>query len=61
MYFEVLMATFQIAWMGIITSIVGVCINIWYSIADIVAGFADACLNLPIIGDICGPIYSLIW
>jgi uncharacterized membrane protein len=61
MYFEVLMATFQIAWMGIITGIVGTLINIWYTIADVIEGFQGAFLNLPIIGDICGPICSLIW
>jgi hypothetical protein len=61
MYFEVLMATFQIAWMGITTGIVGALINIWYSIADITVGCADAVLNVPILGDILGPIWSLCW
>jgi hypothetical protein len=65
MYFEVLMATFQIAWMGFVTTGFELMIDIMYMCYDtfwmgIIGNLCDAGISIPGIGPIIDTIWGMI-
>lgn len=56
-----LMAVYQIALMGLVTGVCNWGIGCWYQIVDIVDGFCNAIINIPVIGDMWASCWNFVW